>query len=187
MVTDDDGLFETKAIHKVEPATEQRSDVRATAMRRTRNSFRVHPAPTTPMSTVRYRPVDNQGPPPSELSSQIRFFEDAIDGRERFRWTLRDSLDELLDGQRTGRWCYQHLMKTEKTYLGTAIEINLTREFAVIEGEDLDWRIADTEVDCKFSRDMGGWEIPMEMYICAAHGSQSASENHPALLVWFKR
>lgn len=109
-----------------------------------------------------------------------------MDGRERFRWTLRDSLDELLDGQRTGRWCYQHLMKTEKTYLGTAIEINLTREFAVPEGDDLDWRIADAEVDCKFSRDMGGWEIPMEMYICADHGSQSASTNHPALLVWLK-
>jgi hypothetical protein len=137
------------------------------------------------MSTIRYRPSPNTEPAPEDVQHIAAFFEGASDGRERFRWTLRDSLDELLDGQRTGRWCYQHLMKTEKTYLGTAIEINLTREFEVVEGDDLDWRIDDTEVDCKFSRDMGGWEIPMEMYICADHEGRSAAENHPALLVWF--
>jgi hypothetical protein len=185
--TDDDGsLFDVDTARDIQPANQQPGNVRAAAMRRTRNSFRAHPAPATPtMSTVRLRPPESNGPAPDDLLPLISFFEDAPDGRERFRWTLRDSLDELLDGQRTGRWCYQHLMKTEKTYLGTAIEINLTREFEVAEGDDLDWRIADTDVDCKFSRDMGGWEIPMEMYVCADHEGRSGSENHPALLVWF--
>jgi len=136
------------------------------------------------MSTVRYRPAPTTHTAPEDIHPIAAFFEGASDGRERFRWTLRDSLDELLDGQRTGRWCYQHLRKTEKTYLGTAIEINLTREYEIDDGLDLDWRINDAEVDCKFSRDMGGWEIPMEMYRCPDHGTQSADEDHPALLVW---
>jgi hypothetical protein len=187
VITDDDGsLFDVGTATDIQQATQQPGNVRAAAMRRTRNSFRAHLAPATPtMSTVRLRPPKANCPAPEDLLPLIRFFEDAPDGRERFRWTLRDSLDELLDGQRTGRWCYQHLMKTEKTYLGTAIEINLTLEFEVAEGDDLDWRIADTDVDCKFSRDMGGWEIPMEMYVCADHEGRSADENHPALLVWF--
>jgi hypothetical protein len=121
---------------------------------------------------------------PSDLAPIVRWFEDQPGARERFRWALRDSLDELLDGQRTGRWAYQHLSKTEKTYLGTAVEVNLTKEFDISNGDDLDWRIADVDVDCKFSRELGGWEIPMEMYLCLAHGERSGKADHPALVVW---
>jgi hypothetical protein len=106
------------------------------------------------------------------------------EARERFRWALRDSLDELLDGQRTGRWCYQHLTKTEKTYLGTAVEINFTREFDLPDGELLDWNLERKDLDCKFSKDFGGWEIPMEMYRCADHGEQSGTQDHAAMLLW---
>jgi hypothetical protein len=162
----------------------QLPDERAAAMRRTRNSFRKHALPTEQMSKVRYRPTAILASPPVDLREIAEFFESAPDGRERFRWTLRDSLDEALDGQRTGRWCYQHLRKTEKTYLGTAVEVNLTQEFNIGDGDDLDWRIANTDVDCKFSRDLGGWEIPTEMYICADHGTQSADQDRPALLTW---
>ena len=136
------------------------------------------------MSKSKKRPEQTTGRVPQDLEPLVNFFEAADDGRERFRWTLRDSLDELLDGQRTGRWCYQHLRKTEKTYLGTAIEINLSREFDIGDGLHLDWRIADDELDCKFSREIGGWEIPMEMYICSDHGNQSGADDYPALLVW---
>jgi hypothetical protein len=122
--------------------------------------------------------------PPGDLKPYVEWFYSQREGRERFRWVLRDSLDELLDGQRTGRWCYQHLNKTEKTYLGTAVEVNLTKEFSIAEGDDLDWCIAGADLDCKFSRDLGGWEIPMEMYRCADHGEQSGKADHAALLVW---
>lgn len=125
-----------------------------------------------------------QQPVPPELTEIVAWFDDEPDARERFRWALRDSLDELLDGQRTGRWAYQHLSKTEKTYLGTAIEVNLTKEFEFGNGDDLDWRIADRDVDCKFSKDMGGWEIPMEMYLCADHEDRQGKANHPALVTW---
>jgi hypothetical protein len=136
------------------------------------------------MSKSKRRPSPNRCAAAADLRAFAGFFEGADEGRERFRWTLRDSLDELLDGQRTGRWCYQHLSKTERTYLGTAIEINLAREFDIEDGVYLDWSIAANELDCKFSREVGGWEIPMKMYICSKHGAQSGRENFPALLVW---
>ncbi|WP_367124438.1 NaeI family type II restriction endonuclease [Streptomyces phytohabitans] len=114
----------------------------------------------------------------------MEWFYSQPEARERFRWALRDSLDESLDGQRTGRWAYQHLTKTEKTYLGTAVEVNLTKEFAIDNGADLDWSIAGLDIDCKFSKDLGGWEIPMEMYLCADHGERSGRADHAAVVTW---
>lgn len=122
---------------------------------------------------------------PAELAPVVGWFEVEHDARERFRWALRDSLDELLDGQRTGRWAYQHLSKTEKTHLGTAVEVNLTKEFQFNNGIHLDWQIAGRDIDCKFSKDLGGWEIPMEMYLCPDHGDRQGKADHPALLIWF--
>ena len=119
-----------------------------------------------------------------DVQRLVRWFEAQPVGKERFRWALRDSLDELMDGQRTGRWCYQHLTKTEKTHLGTVIEVNLTREFELEDGDDLDWKVDGIDVDCKFSKTLGGWEIPMEMYRCEDHGGRSGKADHPALVVW---
>ncbi|WP_405919554.1 NaeI family type II restriction endonuclease [Streptomyces longwoodensis] len=149
--------------------------------------FRIWDPPSEPMSRMprewRIQPGLEQ-----EISDDIApfvtWFCSQPEARERFRWALRDSLDEVLDGQRTGRWAYQHLTKTEKTYLGTAIEVNLTKEFAIGNGVDLDWSIAGVDIDCKFSKDFGGWEIPMEMYLCADHGERSGRANHPAVLTW---
>ena len=131
------------------------------------------------------RPPRQQTMAPAPLLAHLaRWLEHQTDGCERLAWVLRDSLDELLNGQRTGRWCYQQLKKTEKTYLGTAVEVNLTNEFDISDGDDLDWKIDGHEVDCKFSKDFGGWEIPMEMYRCGDHGEQSGTADHLALLVW---
>lgn len=162
-------------------------DSRARALRRRRNIFRTYPAPTESMSRTRpdWRVDRLPGQPaPAGATPFADWFTTQPDGRERFRWTLRDSLDELLDGQRTGRWCYQHLSKTEKTYLGTAVEVNLTKEFEIPNGVDLDWTVAGADLDCKFSKDLGGWEIPMEMYLCVDHGERSGKADHAALLTW---
>lgn len=163
-------------------------DSRARAIRRRRNTFRQHPAPTQSMGKMMRAWTLHSGlhqDTPTELTPFVDWFEKEPEARERFRWALRDSLDELLDGQRTGRWAYQHLSKTEKTYLGTAVEVNLTKEFEFQNGEHLDWRIAGIDIDCKFSKDLGGWEIPMEMYLCADHGGRQGKADHPALLTWF--
>ncbi|MEU9236852.1 NaeI family type II restriction endonuclease [Streptomyces subrutilus] len=152
-----------------------------------RNTFRKWDPPRKAMGTMprewRIQPGLAQHVP-DDLAPFVEWFDNEPEARERFRWALRDSLDELLDGQRTGRWAYQHLTKTEKTYLGTAVEVNLTREFAIDEGSDLDWSIAGLDIDCKFSKDLGGWEIPMEMYRCADHGERGGRANHPAVVIW---
>jgi hypothetical protein len=153
-------------------------------MRRKRNAFVVHPAPTKPMSTRRRPPTDFDAEPPPDLLPIVAWWQMQPDARERFRWALRDSVDELLDGERTGHWCYQHFGKTEKTHLGTVIEINLAKEFSIPQGKYIDWSVGGVDLDCKFSKDVGGWEIPMEMYLCAYHHEQSGKANHPALLVW---
>lgn len=74
--------------------------------------------------------------------------------------------------------------KTEKTHLGTIVEVNLTREFDLDDGDELDWKIDGIDLDCKFSKSIGGWEIPMEMYLCPDHGGRTGKADHPALLVW---
>lgn len=163
-------------------------DSRAGAVRRRRNTFRQHPVPTDAMAKTpsAWRiPSQMNQVPPDALAPIAAWFDAATDARDRFRWALRDSLDELLDGQRTGRWAYQHLSKTEKTHLGTVVEVNLTKEFDFPNGVDLDWQIESRDIDCKFSKDLGGWEIPMEMYLCDDHGDRQGKADHPALLTWF--
>ena len=91
---------------------------------------------------------------------------------DRVAGVLRDTLDQLLDGRRRGRWNYSDLHKTEKTYMGTLVEINLHREFEFADGDVTDYRIVGIEVDCKFSQLIGGWEFGPEM------------EGHLALVVW---
>lgn len=152
-----------------------------------RNSFRTLDLPREAMSKVPREWRIQSGLTqhvPDDLAPFVEWFYKQPEARERFRWALRDSLDELLDGQRTGRWAYQHLTKTEKTYLGTAVEVNLTKEFAIDNGADLDWSIAGLDIDCKFSKDLGGWEIPMEMYLCADHGERSGRADHAAVVTW---
>lgn len=152
-----------------------------------RNAFRTWDPPSERMSKVPREWRIQSGLTqhiPDDLAPFVEWFYSQQEARERFRWALRDSLDELLDGQRTGRWAYQHLTKTEKTYLGTAVEVNLTKEFAIGNGVDLDWSIAGVDIDCKFSKDLGGWEIPMEMYLCADHGERSGRADHAAVVTW---
>ena len=75
---------------------------------------------------------------------------------------LRSTLDQRYDGVRTGRYRWDDLHKTEKTHCGTLVEINMQREFGFADGENLDFRIAGAEVDCKYSQADGRWMIPPE-------------------------
>jgi hypothetical protein len=93
----------------------------------------------------------------------------------RTGYAIREALDQIYDGQRTGRWDYTQLLKTEKTHVGTLVEIWLQREFGFADGVDLDYRIAEVDVDCKWSLNLYDWEIPQEMY---SRGDKIA------LLVW---
>lgn len=81
---------------------------------------------------------------------------------DRTARVLRATLDQLYDGVRTGRYRWDDLHKTEKTHCGTLVEINMQREFGFADGEELDFRIAGVDVDCKYSQTDGRWMIPPE-------------------------
>lgn len=83
------------------------------------------------------------------------------DGK-RIAMVIRNTLDQLYDGQHTGRYRWDQLHKTEKTHCGTLIEINLQREMKFTDGLQMDFQIGGIEVDCKYSQSLGGWMIPME-------------------------
>ncbi|MEU7067082.1 NaeI family type II restriction endonuclease [Streptomyces sp. NPDC046161] len=90
----------------------------------------------------------------------------------RFAQVLRDTIDQLLNGEVTGRYEWEKLYKTEKTHAGTLVEINLQREFSFDDGVAMDYRIAGVDVDCKYSQRFGSWMIPPE------------AVGHLCLLVW---
>ncbi|MFD4695396.1 NaeI family type II restriction endonuclease [Streptomyces sp. NPDC058463] len=93
-------------------------------------------------------------------------------GGDRFARVLRDTIDQLLNGEATGRYDWATLFKTEKTHAGTLVEINLQREFKFHDSVKLDYRIEGIDVDCKYSQKFGSWMIPPE------------AEGHLCLLVW---
>lgn len=112
---------------------------------------------------------------------------------DRAAKVIRETFDQLYDGQRTGRYKWDQLFKTEKTHYGTLIEINLRREFddVIDDGDLLDYRIAGHEIDCKYSQKSGGWMLPPESFgelllVCTANDQSSrwnlgvvrASEQH---------
>ena len=107
-------------------------------------------------------PLDGEGDP--ELRSVFAEMKEADPDGARVGRLMRATLDQLYDGQRTGRYSWAHLHKTERTHFGTLFEINLRREFddVINEGVKLDYRIAGFDVDCKFSQRMYGWMIPPE-------------------------
>jgi hypothetical protein len=112
--------------------------------------------------------VNSPSPIDKELTAvvtEIRAFDP--DGSRTAR-VLRDTFDQLYDGQRTGRYRWDQLYKTEKTHCGTLVEINLQREFKFSDGESLDYLIGGVDVDCKYSQTIGGWMIPPEArdHIC---------------------
>lgn len=79
---------------------------------------------------------------------------------------FRETFDQLYDGQRTGRFRWDQLFKTERTHYGTLLEINLRRKFddVIDDGDLLDYRVRGEDIDCKYSQSMGGWMLPPESF-----------------------
>lgn len=97
------------------------------------------------------------------LVAVARWFQSRRNMAAEFGRILRKALDEVIDGGRTGRWSVQSLQKTEKTYIGTKVEILLKYEMEMADGLVLDTLIEGHEVDIKCT--VGGgyaWMIPSE-------------------------
>ena len=76
---------------------------------------------------------------------------------------MRQSFDQLYDGGRTGVYHVDQLSPTQKTHLGTFVEVNMAKEFNFeTVGVKFDYRIAGHDVDAKFSLS-GGWMLPPEV------------------------
>lgn len=85
----------------------------------------------------------------------------------KFPALLRQCVDDVIMTPKTGRRSYDELEKTEKTYIGTRVEIELRAMLELPKGEKLDVEILGHEVDIKNT--MGGnWMIPTEAvgYTC---------------------
>lgn len=115
------------------------------------------------------------------LDEVAEAFRRTNDADRRLAGVFRRTFDQLYDGQRTGRYSWDQLFKTEKTHYGTLVEINLRREFddLIDDGETLDYRIAGHEIDCKYSFRVGGWMLPPECFgelLLVATASDESSE-----------
>ncbi|MFF7371879.1 NaeI family type II restriction endonuclease [Streptomyces tricolor] len=116
----------------------------------------------TSMQAPLWLPGDEGNEADPELTAVTRHLLAADPDGRRMAAAVRRSIDMLLDGQHTGRYRWDQLYKTEKAHLGTLIEINLQREFGFADGRDMDYSIAGTDVDCKYSQTLGAWMIPPE-------------------------
>lgn len=86
--------------------------------------------------------------------------------RAGFPEMLRNCIDAVIETPKTGRRSYEELEKTEKTYIGTRVEIMLRAYMNLPRGR-LDTEIAGEDVDIKHT--MGSnWMIPTEAvgHIC---------------------
>ena len=83
---------------------------------------------------------------------------------------FRQAIDEVIDAPRTNRFTLDETEKTEKTYLGTKIEILLRNHLKLGKGNILDLSVDGYEVDIKNTMGIN-WTIPLESY------------GHPALLI----
>jgi len=86
-------------------------------------------------------------------------------GQKRFReqipLLLRKAVDEVIDSPRSKRFTIDEIEKTEKTYLGTKVEILLRNFLQFPKGKILDLEIDGIEVDIKNT--IGAtWTIPGE-------------------------
>lgn len=95
-------------------------------------------------------------------------------GMERFKKVipllLRKAIDEVIDSARTNRFTLDEIEKTEKTYLGTKVEILLRNWLRFPKGKTLDLSIDGIETDIKNTM-RTTWMIPSE------------AMGHPCILV----
>jgi hypothetical protein len=119
-------------------------------------------------------PLNKNHPDYETLAPLVDLFLRAAGGIKNFSQDipqlLRRAIDEVIDTPRTNRFTLAETEKTEKTYLGTKIEILLRSHLNLPKGRILDLSIGGVETDIKNTMS-GNWTIPMEAF------------GHPCLLL----
>ncbi len=99
---------------------------------------------------------------------------------------IRKATDEIIATSRTRRWTLDQCNDQEKSYLGVNIENIVREEYQLNEGSaGMDFDVRGVDVDCKWSRNFGGWQIPPEAvgHICLlVHGDDVTGEMAVGLL-----
>lgn len=105
--------------------------------------------------------------------------------RTLFGDALRRAYDEVIDMPRTGRWSLAQLEKTEKTYVGTKVEILVRHALGLPKGNRLDLLIDGTEVDIK-NTVRSTWTIPQEAVgeVCLVVRGDDKASTFSAGLLW---
>lgn len=104
-----------------------------------------------------------------DLARVAEWFRSRPDMEATFEQALRRAIDEVLDGARTRRYDVETLAKTEKTYVGTKVEIVCQAAFELPRGASMDYSVDGIEVDAKFTLSKPlGQSIPREAvgHIC---------------------
>jgi hypothetical protein len=109
-----------------------------------------------------------------ELDLVFDFFEGKPNLERTFATAIRQALDEVIDGPRTGRFRFSELEKTEKTYIGTRVEIVVRAALGLERQGKLDTIVADVPIDIKWSASEA-WMIPTEAVgqICLLVGTRT--------------
>lgn len=120
------------------------------------------PAP----SPIPQRPLTAGHPDLATIARVCAVLEAAAEGWGAFEREipvrLREAIDEVIDTPRSGRFLFDQLEKTEKTYIGTKVEI-LVRDFLKVPKGLLDLVLDGMAVDVK-NTVTGNWMIPREAY-----------------------
>jgi hypothetical protein len=108
--------------------------------------------------------------PDHALREVAAWFRDTTGMQDLFASCIRQAIDEVLDGQRTGRFDIadkNEVASTEKTYLGTKVEIIVRSAFNLPHGSRMDYQVAGHDVDAKWTIG-SNWTIPLEAdgHIC---------------------
>lgn len=119
-----------------------------------------------------------------ELDSVFDFFESDV--TRVMGDIIRRGTDEVIATARTRRWTLDQCNDQEKGYLGVNIENLVRNAYQLREGSaGADFSVHDVDVDCKWSRNFGGWQIPPEAIgqICLlVHGDDVTGEMAVGLL-----
>ncbi|MEV0569150.1 NaeI family type II restriction endonuclease [Dactylosporangium sp. NPDC050588] len=81
---------------------------------------------------------------------------------QRTATAVREALDGVIDGPRTGRYSLKQLLKSEKTTVGAQVELAFQRTFGLTDGHRLDLSIDGVEADFKFTQTRGAWQLGPE-------------------------
>lgn len=108
-----------------------------------------------------------------ELQTVADWFHQRGDLAAAFGVAIRTSLDEVIDTPRTKRWSLEQCGDQEKAYVGVKVEHVIRGIFDLPPGPGkMDYDVAGVDVDCKWSKTFGRWQIPRE------------AVGHICLLVW---